>query len=177
MNLFLLDTMPYDAALYHTDAHVRKQTDIYAQMLAAAHVICDGLPTARMNVPVANVNRQTIGHPWTVWVASSSSNYEWTHALLREMMYQHVQRFKQPHSVYKYVDLLTKKPLLLSVGERTPFPQYMPKEYIIEGDPVAAYRRYYYSDKHRDAQWSRPAGEPEWWRVLEGVVRAKVAVS
>jgi len=44
-----------------------------------------------------------------------------------------------------------------------PFPQCMPDQYKVEGDPVAAYRNYYKGEKAYFARWNKGRASPEWW--------------
>ncbi|MEK9894949.1 MAG: hypothetical protein VW518_00800 [Burkholderiaceae bacterium] len=40
----------------------------------------------------------------------------------------------------------------------------MPDEFKVEGDPVAAYRNYYYNHKHDMKKWNNGTDEPYWWK-------------
>ena len=77
-----------------------------------------------------------------------------------ELNNEFVNRYSHtiPHKSWTVISRLDE-PKIDDVG-LTPFAQAMPQKYIIEGDPVTAYRKYYMNEK-KFAKWKFK--NPYWW--------------
>lgn len=142
MNLFVLDTDPYEAARFHCDKHVVKMTLEAAQLLSTAH---------RLNGNAyPQVYKSThIHHPCTKWVCKSSANYQWGYEYFRCLAAEYTYRYDKIHkSWHKLGILLSNTPNLIPIDDLTPFALAMPDKYK-QADPVKSYRAYYIGDKSR----------------------------
>lgn len=167
MNIFVLDRDPALAARYHNDRHCVKMVLESAQLLATAHVITDGAPTAKMRIGADYLPRPThVNHPCAKWARASSANYDWLQKLFGQLVLEYSLRYEgRVHAYEPLVDLFKRQPLLIPFGEMTPFAQCMPERYH-RADPVEAYRLYYYHEKQHIAQWRKPAVTPMWWHKM-----------
>jgi hypothetical protein len=106
-------------------------------------------------------------HPCAKWLYESPSNviWLWTHAY--EMTKEYQRRYGKEHGV---VFALHQLDVVLSEhydvetihwSDRTDFPQAMPDEFKVIGDPVTAYRNYINGYKGY-AEW-RYSEKPDWW--------------
>lgn len=188
MNIFILSNDPTDAAIQHNDKHVVKMILEYAQLLSTAHRILDGTETIEQRVTKTGKTRNHKvwklrgkyddvlyqathrNHPCAVWCRETSGNYHWLHTLLVALCDEYYYRYGQykgdtgvHHKVLSsgLVDALMKPPKNIKRGGRTPFPQCMPDQYKVEGDPVQAYRNYYLGEK-RDFLKYTNREEPDW---------------
>ena len=109
-------------------------------------------------------------HPCAIWCRETSANYYWLHALMVALCDEYYYRYGQykgdtgvHHKVRSsgLVDALAVTPNSIKRGGRTPFPQCMPDQYKVEGDPVQAYRNYYLGEK-RDILFYTNREEPSW---------------
>lgn len=183
MNIFVLDREPEAAAKFHCDKHVVKMILESGQMLCTAHWV-HGLKSLGKELSdfkrvrdakeyaLSNLNPSLIPpwsltharHPCSVWTAETQGNYVWHLKLMRELLNEYTVRYKKHHkseSVWKWLD--SSLPLALEYfNPMTPHPQCVPDDCRVEGDPVAAYRKYYISHKARIARW-RYSDSPSWW--------------
>ena len=100
-------------------------------------------------------------HVCTRWVAESSANYLWTVRHGKALCLQYTLRYKKRHASLDVLRLLSKPPPWVPDGELTPFAQAMPEDIRVEGDAVAAYRRYYHEKKAGFAVWKQ--GRLPYW--------------
>lgn len=174
MNIFYLDNDPVVAARFHCDRHVVKMTLETAQMLSAAHwrTGYNGPNhVAHGQGPYRDCRsaKPTLG-PMR-WIMHSLANYRWSVQLGLALAAEYMGRYGKVHATQAVLEWLRdNEPALPDVGP-TPFiPSDLP-EYLVEGDPVATYRRYYIGDKARFATW--PAGEtPEWF--VAGIAAGRI---
>jgi len=160
MNIFMLDTNPKLAARYHNDRHCVKMILESAQLLSTAHFVLDGISSTTL--------RPThINHPCALWVRSGPVAYNWTSELMYWLLREYTARYGKVHAYEELWPLLAHHPSGLPT--RVTFlgdaPQCMPEEYKNHGNPVAAYRRYYFGAKQHIAQWK--CGEPVWWTLMK----------
>ena len=100
-------------------------------------------------------------HPCTIWARTSMDNHEWLHCYAVALNDEYGYRYGKSHkSVH---DVILKLPEPVSIPRRglTPFAQAMPDPYKVEGDAVAAYRKYYLMDKGNFAVWKLET--PQWF--------------
>lgn len=164
MNVFVCEPAAAAAAAALADRHIVKMAVEAAQILWTA-VALRGLSTEGGYRPTH------AGHP-CVRAAAADADYRWwlgRHGLALCAEYQH--RYDRRHGAEGPLRLAIERLGGLSEGEPpvpAGAPQAMPDEYRIEGDPVAAYRRYLiakYAAWHaagRPARWSGRV-PPAWW--------------
>jgi hypothetical protein len=153
MNIFVLHSNPEQAALYHTDKHVRKMILETTQMLSTAHHLLDGYKPNIYKPAYAN-------HPCTKWVRQTSANYVWTVQLLYGLHNEYYRRFEKYHASLNVLDALTKFPNNIVMGGLTPFAQAMPIQYQ-QDNAINAYRMYYNYEKRHLFQWTK-TNQPQW---------------
>lgn len=156
MNIFILDENPDVAATLHNDKHVVKMIVETAQLLSTAHHVA-GSPIA------AKLYRKTHeNHPCAKWVRESKANYEWAYFLFNALCIEYTYRYGKQHKTMREKAIaLGNIPNIPDVG-LTPFPQCMPDDCRVPGDPVSAYRKYYREHKSHIANWKK-RDIPEWY--------------
>jgi len=171
MNIFYLSTNADECARYHCDKHVVKMILETAQMLSTAHRVLDGDELADEKKLYKKVH---VNHPSTKWVRKSYANYLWAYDLLYSLCKEYTFRYNKYHKVQRsgLLTMLMAVPdafgtdhwkFHILVDSHTAPPMCMPDQYKVEGDPVAAYRRYYKGEKAYFARWDRGRASPEWW--------------
>lgn len=164
MNIFYLDPDPTTAARYHCNRHIVKMTLETAQMLSAAHWRTGYTGPNHVEHGLGPYGECRAAKPTLGpmrWIMQSLANYRWAVRLGLALSADYTRRFDKVHATQAVLEWLRDhEPALPDVGP-TPFiPSNLP--YLVPGDPVATYRRYYIGDKVRFAKW--PAGEtPEWF--------------
>ena len=150
MNIFLLDTLPAQCAIYHVDRHVVKMILETAQLLSTACHLND------MPVRMQPTHRN---HPSAVWARSTAGNWLWLRQLGIELCKEYTYRYEKIHACQDYIKTL---PCPLKDGELNllGMPQCMPDEYK-NPDPVQAYRNYYAYGKRELHAWKKRR-MPEW---------------
>jgi hypothetical protein len=157
MNIFLLDEDVQQAARYHNDKHVVKMILETAQLLSTAHHVYES-PLAESLYRKTHVN-----HPSAVWVRESASNYVWAYYLFEELCNEYTFRYGKVHKTWvEKSDALMYLPENMPDRGLTEFPQCMPDECKVEGNPVQAYRNYYKMHKNHIAKWTNRE-VPYWW--------------
>ncbi len=154
MNIFVLDKDVQKCVEYHADQHVIKMVLEYAQML------CTVLNEKGIAAPYRSTHRN---HPCTLWTGKSLSNWKWLRNLGLALNEEYKYRYDktEDHRSAKIIQSLPEPPLP-DIG-LTEFPQAMPAEYKVTGDPVQGYRNFYIHDKSRFARWTkRPV--PAWFQ-------------
>ena len=156
MNIFVLDRDPRLAAKYHCNKHVVKMILETAQLLSTAHHVLDG------DQAMPGIYKATHrNHPSAVWVRSAWDQYDWTHKLLRELLYEYTWRYDRLHACVPMSSLLERKPRNIArLAPWTSAPQCMPDEYK-RPDVVDAYRAYYKGAKSHMLQYKNRE-VPEW---------------
>ena len=168
VNIYALDQDPRRAAQYHNDRHVGKQILSTVQILTATHILEDTWPTASARVPSAAtivLPSSIVQHPCVRWCRAGSDNYRWLWYLLNDLIEEFGMRFKKTHPYAYFKSELFKRPLNLRVRPLSPWPQYLPPQFV-RADPIEAYRLFYVHKKRHLAQWSRPSMMPMWWTEL-----------
>ena len=155
MNIFVLDMDPYIAERYHCDAHVKKMVIEYPQLLSTCH--------HKTGTSLTGLYKPThVNHPANIWVRESLSNYRWLYTLFEALCYEYRVRVgKKILTEIKLLDKLKAEPNLIDKG-LTEFPQCLPLELQVVGDPVTAYRKFYGVNKLHFVTYMSPGKVPEW---------------
>jgi len=106
MNIFVLDSNPYECAKMHCDKHVVKMILEHAQMMCTTHHIYP-----RYDIKYKIPYKQThMNHPCSKWVRASLSNYKWLYKLTYHLNDEYKLRFN--HDVnHKSFDVIDNLPL------------------------------------------------------------------
>lgn len=160
MNIFYLDKDPVIAAQMSCDKHCIKMILESAQMLSTAHRVLDGDEYAD-NVGLYKMTHKN--HPSTIWVRSSSANYDWLYIHMVSLMNEYTHRYGKHHATERLWTPLSKSPSSIPVVEFTDPPQCMPEECKGE-DTVLAYQKYYIIEKSKIATWNKTRSAPKWWK-------------
>lgn len=148
MNIFVFSLDPQQAARMHCDKHCIKMILEYAQLLSTAHRVLDSSLSEKV-YKATHVN-----HPCSVWVRSSSDNYEWLYELFVALCGQYAHRYNKTHlTETKLKSILRVLPENIPIDRTTPFVQAMPEQYK-NYDPIQAYRNYFNGEKQKIAQWT-----------------------
>lgn len=177
MNVFVLDLDIKKCASYHCDKHIVKMILEYAQLLSTAHRVLDGKQKTILSksgrkqkiwvledkISEKNLYQAvSVNHPCGIWVRQSKANYTWLHTLLTECLFEYYDRYEKEHKTSRILLDLFPAPNNIPDGPLSEFPQAMPDECKVVGDPVKAYRNYYNMHKHRFAKWKN-GNTPEWY--------------
>ncbi len=175
MNIFILSTIPKDAAEAHGDKHVVKMILEACQMLYTAHwtAVHPELLKERSAVKIARLhkglaipahmrsapNRKTVAeagfrpvhlhHPCTIWVRECLGNYMWTVELALALAEEYEFRWPGKTHSCKAHALWLKHNLPPGIREeaRKGFAVAMDDVFRVAGDPVASYIKYYIGSK------------------------------
>ena len=156
MNIFHLDPDPFLCARYHADIHMKMLMEA-GQIMATAHHLAGGSP------PPDTFRPAFVHHPCCRWAAESLQNYLWLGELGMHLCREYTERYGRIHAKQDAVVRLTLLPPPLPDVGFTPPVQAMPVEFRVEGDPVAAYRRYYNECKAHTIRMNWKHGEVPWW--------------
>ena len=152
MNIFVLDLDIETCARYHCDQHVVKM------ILESAQIACTALNKKGFETPYKSTHMK---HPCVLWAGASFSNLQWLLKLARALNQEYRYRYQKAkdHSSLAVIDQIQGM-MFESIG-LTEFPQAMPKQYKVLGDPVQAYRNFYVGEKLKFARWTRRR-RPAW---------------
>lgn len=154
MNIFVLDLNIEKCARYHCDRHVVKM------ILESAQIACTALHQRGFRTPYRPTHAR---HPCVLWAGESYTNLRWLLRLGKALNGEYRYRYgtERNHASYDVLEQL--RGMEFEEKGLTGFPQAMPKEYRVPGDPVLAYRRYYVGEKLGFARWTRRRRPP--WTV------------
>jgi hypothetical protein len=163
MNIFVLDLNIEKCARYHCDQHVVKM------ILESAQIACTALNAKGFTTPYKPTH---VKHPCVLWAGASFANLKWLKKLARRLNREYRYRYRkfEDHSSLAVIDQIEEMKFE-SIG-LTEFPQAMPEQYKVPGDPVQAYRNFYVGEKLQFARWTRrrrPAWIEETLRLSLGV--------
>ena len=152
MNIFVLDEDIEQCARYHCDQHVVKM------ILESAQIACTALNLHGFTTPFKSTHVQ---HPCVRWATASQSNLEWLVQLARALNREYRFRYDKDkdHASIAVLDQIEQ--MRFATLGLTEFPQAMPEQYRVTGDPVTAYRNFYVGEKMRFARWTKRS-VPEW---------------
>ncbi len=191
MNIFVLDSHPETAAVYHSDKHVVKMILESAQMLCAAH----WLGWQKMLKSSSDLKRRElqawlsehtdprltppwkmthVNHPCTQWAQRCWGNYMWLSRHGLELCREYERRYGKVHKSFEVHRWLNRTipPTFEGTTDDpvgiTPFALAMPDDCKVAGDAVQSYRNYYNRHKVKIAKWNH--GEtPAWWNPTETI--------
>ena len=106
-----------------------------------------------------------LNHPSAIWTRSNRSCYEYLHKLTVALCKEYTYRYGKIHKCESsgLLDRLAIPPMNIKDGAFTEPTPAMPDEYIVPGDSVESYRRYYMGAKRHIAEWkNRPV--PYWYK-------------
>jgi len=127
-------------------------------MLCGAHRVLDN-STSIGEVELYRLTHKN--HPCSIWVRTSSANYEWLYNLFVCLCEEYTHRYGKIHLCEKkFKNVLSKVPDNIYTGLRTTFALAMPDKYKSD-DLVESYRTYYINDKADISVWS-PREIPFW---------------
>lgn len=152
MNIFVLDLDIAKCARYHCDQHVVKM------ILESVQIACTALNERGFVTPYKSTH---VKHPCVIWAGASYDNMVWlkklTYALNDEFKFRYQKDIDHSSiSVLRQIEKIEFESLGM-----TEFPQAMPDEYKVPGDPVQAYRNFYRGEKLEFARWTRRK-KPVW---------------
>ena len=160
MNVFYIHEDPKEAARLHIwHKHVVKMILEYAQLLSTAHRLLDGIESEgvtktgrKKKVYTLNGNQNNvynathINHPSAVWVRANKAHYCWVYECMMELgnIYKEKSKSGNEHlTITKMKDLLANPPLNIPDLPFEEPPQAMDDKFKVEGDSLAAYKKYY----------------------------------
>lgn len=153
MNIFILDTDIDTCARYHCDQHVGKM------ILESTQILCTALNKKGIKTPYRSTH---MNHPSVLWAGQSHDNFLWlvslAYALNKEFCWRHDR--EDDHASIKVLKEIENIPF--PETGLSPFPQAMPDQYKVDGDPVRAYRNFYMGDKAKFASWKKRE-VPDWF--------------
>ena len=171
MNIFYIETDPYDAAQSMVDKHVVKMILETAQLLSTAHRLLDGeeyvgqsqsgrkakrwrLPDEREDILYSATH---INHPSAFWCRQTIHNYNWLCCHFEGLLIEYTYRYGKTHKCAepKFRQLLQTIPAKIPVGPLTPVTPAMLDEYKVGVDSLASYRNYYKQGKTHLHKWTK----------------------
>ena len=160
MNIFILDQDIEQCARYHCDQHVGKM------VLESTQILCTALNKKGMETPYRSTH---VKHPSVLWAEESLDNFRWLVQLTTELNREFCWRFdrKDDHASMKVLRQVEHSKF--ENKGLTEFPQAMPDQYKVPGDPVSAYRAFYIGDKARFARWKKRE-VPDWFIAGQAAV-------
>lgn len=166
MNIFILDTLPANAAKYHCDKHLGKMILEGAQMLSTAVAVLrpELYEEARATGRLYATTHQN--HPCSIWVRQSFTNVTWLYDLCFWLNQTRLCQGKRSHKSFEVVTCAFELLHLCPFPKTglTQFAQVMPDEFRLDSNPVTAYRRYYTSKAKQFPLEYKDRGFPEWLR-------------
>ena len=177
VNIFYVDSHPYNAAISLCDKHVVKMILESAQLLCTAHHMCpnSGIPdeevvsehTGAVEVfPYTSVLYRPafVNHPSCVWTRSSIQNYQWLVHHATSLCGEYTHRYGKTHKTWKLIEQLWYWHPDIPDSGFSPPPQCMPDEHKHD-DTVQAYRNYYNENKRHEIKCTwKDREEPSWWK-------------
>ena len=152
MNIFALSNDPVEAARWHCDKHVVKQSLESAQILSSVFSSLGG----KTRYKPTHKN-----HPCTLWAGECSGNYEWLVELGLALCNEYTHRYNREHACEEVIrEISSPLPNLLRIAPRSAFALAMPEEYK-QTDAVESYRAYYRGEKQHLHSWKNRQ-PPEW---------------
>ncbi len=156
MNIFVLHKCPFVSARLMCDKHVVKMILESAQLLSTAHYL---------NKSDVIVYKPThVKHPCTIWVSSTTANYNWLFAHMIGLMNEYTYRYDNVHLCSYLIQDLVKNPC--KYGELEKFALAMPVEHKVFENPIDCYRSYYGSKPEFVLDYTRRE-VPDWLRKLK----------
>lgn len=125
----------------HCDSHAVCMPKEAAQILSAVW------HKSGLLVPQGLYDPTHLNHPCVVWAEHSNSNYGWLAQLGLALCEEYTHRYGKTHASEAVVCIAEEPPSTVVHGPLTPFALAMPTQYMIGGNGVASYRKYYESKR------------------------------
>ena len=158
MNIFYFSPQIEECARMHCNSYSIKMILEYAQLLSTAHRVLDF-----DNVFLYKATH--LNHPSAIWTRSNRSCYNYLHTLLIALCEEYTYRYGKIHKVESsgLLNRLATPPKNIPDGEFTEPTPAMPLKFIVPGDSVESYRRYYVGAKRHLAYWKNRE-QPYWYK-------------
>lgn len=175
LNIFYINSDPIIAAQQMVDRHVIKMILETAQLLSTAHRVLDGkmvvVPNEngrKMKRWVLSDDRETklyvathIHHPSAIWCRETSANYQWLYWHFVALLDEYTHRYGKIHKCDNMKVVLSELPKSIKHSGFTQPTPAMDEQYVVAGDSLASYMKYYkYGKKHLHT-WTKRT-PPEW---------------
>lgn len=163
--LYILGENPEEAAKALADADLIDALPLVASLLCGAHVLLDGLPEAKRNVPPLRYHPSEPFSPLTVWASQSEWNYSWCRTWFENLINMSSlrglvdQEFLNPF--LELQELLIWAPTAIEEGPLTTPPLFVPPAFRRQSR-VESYRDYYFKTAV-NPKWSAPHSTPQWF--------------
>ena len=158
-----MDSNPTIAASNLLDKHIVKMPLESAQMLCTAHRVLDNVDVVAGQPIYRSAYKN---HPSTIWARQTSENYSWLYRHFIGLCEEYASRYDKIHLCdTKFAHALSHLPKNIPYGDFIQPPQCMPLHCKVEGDSIAAYRKYYQTEKKNIAVWKDEATKPKWYDV------------
>lgn len=151
MNIFYVDSDPFEAAKMLADRHVVKMILESAQLLSNGRRYYTG-DDDRLYKPTH------INHPCNIWVRESVANYSWLFDHFIGLLNEYTHRYGRVHKCAAMINVL-KVPYESGLTT-TPIRLCMPDEFKVN-DAAQSYRNYYKYGKKHLHKWTNR--EPPGW--------------
>jgi hypothetical protein len=155
MNIFVLDESSKQAAEWHMDKHVVKQS------LETAQILCTVLNGHGIITPYKSTH---INHPCTLWAGKSMGNFIWLCELGIHLCNEYFYRYEKEHACKKIIEECLTYACKVENTEMTEFALAMPDEAKLN-DAVESYRNYYIKFKNHIASWKKRC-IPSWYNII-----------
>lgn len=152
MNIFILSTLPSEAARYLHDKHVVKMG------LEATQIACTALYLAEPRT--YDLHKEWLykpthtSHPWVIWAAQTLSHLKtitiWGGSIFYEYAYRYNRIHKSSYTLDRVANILRNYEIA-PIDESAP--RCFPEKYNI-GDIVSSYRNYYQHEKMSNAKYT-----------------------
>ncbi len=138
--------------MYHADKHVIKM------ILESAQILSTALSLYGLQSPYKKTH---IKHPCVLWAMESIENWQWLKKLLEHLNEEYMYRWNKsvPHKSFIAMQSIEAPDGIIPSKGITVRPQVMPEKYMIENNPIQAYRNYYLNEKqdlHKYTKRSMP---------------------
>lgn len=161
MNIFYVNSDPFEAARCLVDKHVVKMVLETAQLLCTAHRVLDPHLSDRQDM--WGLYKSThMHHPSAVWVRQSAANYDWLFNHFEGLLDEYRHRYSKTHKCMGLFVPLAGFPVNIrrEVNFTPPTPA-MDRQYLVGNDSLLSYRNYYRLAKRDLHKWTRRL-PPEW---------------
>jgi len=153
MNIFILDKNIEQCARYHCDQHVGKM------VLESTQILCTALNKKGFETPYRSTH---VKHPSVLWAEESLDNFRWLAELATALNREFCWRFDREEDHSSMHVLRQIEHIEFESRGLTEFPQAMPEQFKVPGDPVSAYRAFYIGEKAKFARWKKRE-VPNWF--------------
>lgn len=178
MNIFYFSHDFKENAAFHCNKHVVKMILEQHQILSTVHRVLDGkeivektsngrkIKRFKLNSNLDSILYKSthVNHPSVIWARASLENYTWLANMTKALCEEYTYRYGKIHKCQEsgLLDiLLSNTPKNISNKSFTEPTPAMGEEYVIKGNSIASYRKYFNKAKRHLFSWT--AREiPEW---------------